>query len=102
MRVDNKSLVVNPKVCLPHYLHLHLPELLPHCSSRVVEIVVNVLDVHDHEFAHPLSPEGGLEAVLPIRSFVDFKGLHRLDVNYMNKLRNLVHQHHRADATQIP
>jgi len=85
MSVDDKCLVVDAEVCLPHYLDLDLPKLLPHGSSGVVEIVVHIFDVDDHEFAHPFSSESGFEAILPVRRFVNFESLHSLDVDDMDE-----------------
>jgi len=102
MSVDDKCLVVDAEVCLPHYLDLDLPKLLPHGSSGVVEIVVHIFDVDDHEFAHPFSSESGFEAILPVRRFVNFESLHSLDVDDMDELGDLVHQYHGPDASQVP
>lgn len=102
MSVDDKCLVVDAEVCLPHYLDLDLPKLLPHGSSGVVEIVVHIFDVDDHEFAHPFSSESGFEAILPVRRFVNFESLHSLDVDDVDELGDLVHQYHGPDASQVP
>lgn len=55
MSVDYESVIINTKVLFPCNLNLDLAHLVPYCSSAFVEVVLDVLYVHNDELREPIT-----------------------------------------------
>lgn len=86
MCIDYEGLVVDTEVFLSGDFDGDLPELLLDGRTTRVEIIVHVLDVDDDELTHSVSSEDCLEAMLPVKSLIDLKGLHGLDIKDVDEL----------------
>lgn len=97
--MDIKCVIITPVIALSCQLHIDWFELLLDRSSRVVQICVDIFDVDNDEFWEAVSIKKRFERVLPVRDHVNFKCLHRLNIDNMDEFRNLVDEYKRADAS---
>ena len=98
MAVDEICLI---HVTFPCYFHGNLFELLLDCSSRIIQVRINIFNIYHNEFRKALSIKQCPKWVLPVSHHINFECLHRLDINDMNKLGDLVNENKWTNATQL-
>ena len=81
--------------------NLNLSKFLPNCCSTRVKIIVYVFNVKNDVLCHSVSAKYSLELMLEISLLINFISLHSLNINNMNKLGNLIDQHHWTNPSHL-
>ena len=101
VRVDDERAVVVAEVSRACNLHLHHLEALFCRRARHVHIVVGVLDVQHNKLGETVSPAECAERVLPVGVLIYFVSPHGEDIDHLHERRDLIHEHQRAQTTQV-
>ena len=100
MSVHDEGFIVFAEVFFTRNFYLYLSVSLSHSCSTRIKIVVDVLNINNHEFAQPFSGESGLENVFVIEFLINFKGLHGSNVYDVHEFWDFVHKDHWADTSE--